>query len=1051
MSVRLNIVPFQEKDTFEKKPATGQPVFKVNWRQFQKIYYNGDIADNQNVLCITGALPDGSAQLVVIDFDKDESDDLDYKIIHNILLENQIRPYKIVRSGSGGLHFYILVELKNPLFTCERRTYWNPALNLKGLKEIDVRAEGGVIYYPGTKFIDSNEYTPILEDKSYINKYEYVLSFLNNLFMVNTQAELKKPFKYNKMRKAFRDMIDGQYVIPHGDTTVTINDEQYTCQEFQYWLMLFREFVTCVDEDYMILINWFRDNKELQPEFDYNTCVIQCKQNYTNENWHKRPTNDMYSKYFRDYDVVGYGDTWWNDEMLSKDDYYYKWLQFERDFNGQLYEDYDKYYGKITKELSVKYGLATRSEILSREAYAVIYYEYRRKEYHGCVPIVFASCESTWYSCNTNGIWRRMKDDAEIRKQLITIYRRSFKTEPTSNTVNEMIKIFCNRNTIQIRFDEESSSTLFEYDRYFDKIVFKNGILYLKPDFTIDHFDSYIDPRLYLSYTLGVDYKPTASSEMFETFITTMFKQNNELIMKESIKTVCCFLSDCLIPGNKLEWMLMLLGKGRNGKGVIATIMQKILNNRTTSLDENDYNYTFGMQSLQYSLLNIISEVGEDLKKSVKNLKRISGEDKIEVQVKNKNSINMQIMAKNLILANQTPKFAEQGDAIWKRLMCIICPNQFTGVNEDNTLKERFLEDDNIAGVINHLIKYLPLRKQCKIDYWINFNNYEIYRSYNENILNDFFSDVLTPSDNKEDKITINGLLAIYKAWYFATKYEEASMFTDESTFGKRLSYYLMNDVNRNFYKHVQHRKMMDMRNDKNNSKSVSGYIGVHINPIQMCSIRTQIATYVYKNRLNETLHEGLMYIPYDIRLKADSFKITDSSYADLYNLLPKEHPLEEIWSRRRSYDDIDNSNIVIKETKDDNSFKETLNIAYKESSIKDGISALIEDKIPDTIDDEIRSEYVNKLVERIQDLIEVNIDKFIDDINEDFKGFIDNSDINFFKQKVFEAFELLDKPSLDSKIIATVVPGTNLIKLRELVRRGYLIEYDNESFSKKE
>jgi len=143
----LNLIPFGKQNITKKG-------FQLpDWKRYQTQRFSGGLADYQNVLCVTGKIPDQDKSLVVIDFDGEQSKE-DIEWIGRVLRQHKLFFSKVVRTGNGGTHFYIMTEYHSPIFNIHSRKLkvdWFP----RCVTHVDIRGEGGIVFYPPTKFIDS--------------------------------------------------------------------------------------------------------------------------------------------------------------------------------------------------------------------------------------------------------------------------------------------------------------------------------------------------------------------------------------------------------------------------------------------------------------------------------------------------------------------------------------------------------------------------------------------------------------------------------------------------------------------------------------------------------------------------------------------------------------------------------------------------------------------------------------------------------------------------------------------------------------------------------
>jgi len=127
---------------------------------------------------------------------------------------------------------------------------------------------------------------------------------------------------------------------------------------------------------------------------------------------------------------------------------------------------------------------------------------------------------------------------------------------------------------------------------HYDRIHVANGTWYLDGRFTGE--------KEYCRNRLTVDYNPDAGVP----FVWLRFL--SELLIPEDILTLQEYMGYCLIPTTKAQKMLMLIGKGGEGKSRIGLVMRSLLgvNMNTTSIQKVEKN-DFARADLEDRLLMV--------------------------------------------------------------------------------------------------------------------------------------------------------------------------------------------------------------------------------------------------------------------------------------------------------------------------------------------------------------------------------------------------------------------------------------------------------------
>lgn len=135
----------------------------------------------------------------------------------------------------------------------------------------------------------------------------------------------------------------------------------------------------------------------------------------------------------------------------------------------------------------------------------------------------------------------------------------------------------------------------------------------------------------------------------------------------------------CLYRGYPLQKFFMLVGRGRNGKGVFQTILTRLLghwNVANISLGDFDSN-RFSASALYRCLANISSEENYGDIENTRTLKMLTSGDQIQADVKYKRPVKFVNYAKIIISTNQLSKSRDTTDAFFRRVAIQEFPYQF--------------------------------------------------------------------------------------------------------------------------------------------------------------------------------------------------------------------------------------------------------------------------------------------------------------------------------------------------------------------------------------
>ena len=112
----------------------------------------------------------------------------------------------------------------------------------------------------------------------------------------------------------------------------------------------------------------------------------------------------------------------------------------------------------------------------------------------------------------------------------------------------------------------------------------------------------------------------------------------SELLEEDDIPTLQEYMGYCLIPSNKAQKLLIILGKGGEGKSRIGLVMRKILgtNMNVSNIQKVEHN-RFARADLEYRLLMVDDDMKLEALKDTNYIKTIvTLEDKMDLERKSK-------------------------------------------------------------------------------------------------------------------------------------------------------------------------------------------------------------------------------------------------------------------------------------------------------------------------------------------------------------------------------------------------------------------------------
>lgn len=391
-----------------------------------------------------------------------------------------------------------------------------------------------------------------------------------------------------------------------------------------------------------------------------------------------------------------------------------------------------------------------------------------------------------WFRLNDGGIYQLLNNDADtILSNEIKKYFQSFILRVIENTEdeNKKKKLWRAHTTIEgVNFQKQSveaSKQQFLNEKLNDEldnnnylVGFTNGVYDLKNNI---FRKGTIEDKV--SITTRYAWNKNSDEEFFDNFINSLF---------ETIEMANYFkkhIGSFLEASNKEEKIYFWIGKGRNGKGTIDTLLRETLGGYYTQLDNGYYTIAKKQNSiaepelikLDRKRLVMTFEPAEGTKYINNKTKKISGNDPIEARDLYSKSNEIKVIAssfKPVVQSNVSPMFDDVDLGLLQRIEVINfvysflesskidCANKYhKPVNSDlkDKLKTKTVE------FFNFLLKWYYIYKQEGITNKPNEVKIAI-KEYSEKIdtIKTFIDTCLIKTDNTKDRVSMNELLSIY-------------------------------------------------------------------------------------------------------------------------------------------------------------------------------------------------------------------------------------------------------------------------------------------------
>ena len=176
-----------------------------------------------------------------------------------------------------------------------------------------------------------------------------------------------------------------------------------------------------------------------------------------------------------------------------------------------------------------------------------------------------------------------------------------------------------------------------------DRIHVRNGTYFADGHFTPE--------KEYCMNRLPIAYVPEAPAP------TRWLQFLNELLYEEDIPALQEYIGYCLLPVTKAQKMLLMVGKGGEGKSRIGLILRELFGSSmyTGSLQKVETN-RFARADLEYKLLLVDDDMKTEALPQTNNIKTlVTLEDKIDIERKGQQSVQGTLYVRFACFGNGTP------------------------------------------------------------------------------------------------------------------------------------------------------------------------------------------------------------------------------------------------------------------------------------------------------------------------------------------------------------------------------------------------------------
>lgn len=259
-----------------------------------------------------------------------------------------------------------------------------------------------------------------------------------------------------------------------------------------------------------------------------------------------------------------------------------------------------------------------------------------------------------------------------------------------------------------------------------------------------------------------------------EKFVNTPIMDSifAEWVGEENIKTLYQILAYCLIPDYPIHRLFCFIGEGLNGKSCFIRLLGKFIGKENIVATELDtlISSRFEITKLYKKLVCIMGETNFAEINQTSKLKKLTGQDMIGFEYKNKNPFDDFNYAKIIIATNNLPATTDKTIGFYRRWCIIDFPNKFS---EEKDILQDIPEEEYKILAVKCLMILVDLLKDRK--FWREGTieerkeKYESKSNFLEEFLNSF------TKENVDGFITKSDFFKKFLEWSKENRHRQMS------------------------------------------------------------------------------------------------------------------------------------------------------------------------------------------------------------------------------------------------------------------------------------
>jgi putative DNA primase/helicase len=200
-------------------------------------------------------------------------------------------------------------------------------------------------------------------------------------------------------------------------------------------------------------------------------------------------------------------------------------------------------------------------------------------------------------------------------------------------------------------------------------------------------------PRLFALAGADYDYDPEATCPTWQRFIEEVLPDPEARGLFQE------FLGLCTVHDARHQKALVMIGEGRNGKGVATLTVQNVLGLPAVSaVGLEQFGRPFALYETLGKLVNISADAPEVDRVAEGVFKAFVAADPLTVERKYRDAFTARPTARLIVACNEFPKFLDRSLGTWRRLLVLRFPVTIAEDREDPLLADKIREER--AGVL---------------------------------------------------------------------------------------------------------------------------------------------------------------------------------------------------------------------------------------------------------------------------------------------------------------------------------------------------------------